>query len=156
MVKILFGERISREGSLIVGCAGVLFDETRHKILLTRRADNGRWCLPGGRMEPGESAYEACIREWREETGLEVEIVRLIGVYSNRDMLLVYSNGDQFQVLGLTFEVRQIGGVLALSSETTEFGTFSRAEIAAMDVLEHHVQRIDDALAAQPLPFIRD
>jgi 8-oxo-dGTP pyrophosphatase MutT (NUDIX family) len=156
LVKLIHGYRASRDGTLVVACAAVLFDPPQERILLTRRADNGRWCLPGGRMEAGESAFEACIREMREETSLEVAIVRLIGVYSNRDLLLEYSDGNRFQILGLVFEVQQVGGALALSDETIEVGYFTRGQISSMDVLEHHIQRIDDALAFQVVPFVRE
>jgi 8-oxo-dGTP pyrophosphatase MutT (NUDIX family) len=50
----------------------MVFDEERTKVLLTRRTDNGRWCLPGGGIDSGESAAEACEREALEETGLVV------------------------------------------------------------------------------------
>lgn len=62
MAKVLQGERVGKLGAILLGCSAVILDPTRRKVLLTRRADNGRWCLPGGRMEPGESAAEACAR----------------------------------------------------------------------------------------------
>src|SRR5215203_2876265 len=68
-MRILKGHRIGKGTSLMVGCAAVIFESpARNRILLTRRADNGKWCLPGGRMEPGESAIECCEREVFEET----------------------------------------------------------------------------------------
>ncbi|HEY9603262.1 MAG TPA: NUDIX domain-containing protein, partial [Allocoleopsis sp.] len=82
MVKIARGDRIGKSGKITLGCSAAVFDPTRQKLLLTRRTDNGRWCLPGGRMDAGEEAAEACIREVLEETGLHVRIERLIGVYS--------------------------------------------------------------------------
>src|SRR5690349_21801151 len=60
MAKIIQGERIGKLGKLVIGCSALIFDEKREKILLTRRSDNGRWCLPGGHMEAGESVAEAC------------------------------------------------------------------------------------------------
>lgn len=86
--QVLYGERFGKQGELRVGCSATIFDEKREKVLLTRRADNGRWCLPGGRMESGESAAEACEREVLEETGLTVRVTRLVGVYSNPDQLV--------------------------------------------------------------------
>jgi ADP-ribose pyrophosphatase YjhB (NUDIX family) len=52
------------------------------RVLLTRRHDFPVWCLPGGAIDPGESAAAAAVREVREETGLEVELTRLVGIYS--------------------------------------------------------------------------
>ena len=55
MSKIIYGERIGKTATLIVACDGVIFDSTRGKIFLTQREDNRQWCLPGGKMEPGET-----------------------------------------------------------------------------------------------------
>lgn len=52
------------------------------KILLTQRDDFETWILPGGSVEDGESIAEAAIRETKEETGLDVELTRLVGIYS--------------------------------------------------------------------------
>ena len=88
MNTISFGDRIGKEGVLRVGASALIFDEAREKILMTQRSDNGRWCLPGGGMDPGESASETCIREVMEETGLQIRVTRLIGVYTTPDMLI--------------------------------------------------------------------
>lgn len=154
MAKIIYGERIGKQGKLSVGCSAVIFDATQQKILLTRRSDNGRWCLPGGHMEAGESAAEACIREVEEETGLQVRIRRLIGVYSSPHMLLTYADGNRYQMVALCFEAEVQGGQLALSDETTEAGYFTPAEIEIMDIMEHHRQRITDALSGHEETFL--
>jgi 8-oxo-dGTP pyrophosphatase MutT (NUDIX family) len=138
-----------------VGCSAVIWDSTRSKILLTRRTDNGRWCLPGGHAEPGESVAEACAREIWEETGLRVQVGRLIGVYSSPDFLLEYADGRRHQIVALNFEVKVTGGELGLSNETTEYGYFTPDEIERMDLMEHHRQRIVDALADQVAAFVR-
>lgn len=140
---------------MFVGCSAVVFDGERRKILLTRRADNGRWCLPGGHVEPGETVAEACIRELHEETGLHARPVRLIGVYSSPHFVLDYGERGRFQVVGLNFEVEPIGGALGLSNETSEVGYFSAEEIAGLDLLEHHRERIADAFADAETTFVR-
>ena len=145
MAKLLRGDRIGKLGQIMLGCSATLFDVTHQKILLTRRTDNGRWCLPGGRVDPGETVAEACIREMLEETGLQVEIVRLVGIYSSPDFLLEYADGERCHVVALNFEVQIVSGVLGISNETTEFGYFSQAEITSLDVMEHHLERIQDA-----------
>ncbi len=155
MVRVLAGDRVGKLGRLCVGCTAVVFDQTRQQVLLTRRGDNGRWCLPGGHMEPGESAAEACARELREETGLRAHVGRLIGVYSNPHWLLEYADGTRCQMVGLSFEAEPIGGALGLSDETTEYGYFAADEIARMDVMDHHRERIADAFAGAASPFVR-
>jgi ADP-ribose pyrophosphatase YjhB (NUDIX family) len=144
--QILYGERFGKQGELRVGCSATIFDETRGKVLLTRRTDNGRWCLPGGRMESGESAAEACEREVLEETGLKVRVKRLIGVYSDPDQLVIYPDGNKVFFVILGFEAEVIDGVLGLSDETTDAGYFSLAEMESMPMHGNHKSRVEDAM----------
>lgn len=155
MVKILYGERIGTQGILNLGTSAIIYNADDQKILLTRRSDNGRWCLPGGRMEVGESISEACIREVQEETGLQVAIKRLVGIYSSPHMLLEYADGNRYQLVNHCFEAEVTAGQMGLSDETTDIGYFAYQDILQMDVMEHHLQRIQDALAQQPLPVIQ-
>src|SRR5688572_6404576 len=154
-MRIITGDRIGRGATLVAGCAAIIWDQHRERILLTRRSDNGRWCLPGGRMEPGESAAEACEREVLEETGLHVRIARLVGVYTSPDFVIGYADGNRYQIVAMSFEAEVTGGELKLTEETTEFGYFTPAQIKSMDLVEHHVQRIADAVANQSAAFVR-
>jgi ADP-ribose pyrophosphatase YjhB (NUDIX family) len=154
MATLLHGDRIGRLGTVQFGCSALVLDE-HDRVLLTRRTDNGRWCLPGGRLDPGESAEECCVREVLEETGLHVEVVRLIGLYSNPNLLIEYADGNRRQIVAAHFLVRVTGGLLQLSDETAAYGYFSREELAAMDVMEHHIERIADSFAAQERAFVR-
>ncbi len=153
--QILRGERIGKQGRIRTGCSAAIFDAGREKILLTRRTDNGLWCLPGGGIDPGESAAEACVREVFEETGLRARVIRLIGVYSNPDWLVEYPDGNRVQIIALSFEAAIEGGELATTSEVSQFGFFSLAEIKALDLMINHQQRILDAFAGQAEAFIR-
>lgn len=151
MTQVLYGDRIGRQGKLRIGTCAVILDERRERVLLTRRADDGLWCIPGGAMEAGESAEECCRREVREETGLEIRIKRLAGVYSNPHQLVIYPDGTQVQFVSLSFEAEVSGGELGLSDETTEVGFFSPAEIEMMPIHGRHDERIYDALqGSQP------
>jgi len=155
MSKLVFGDRIGKNSNILVGSSAQIWDQTGEKILLTKRGDNGRWCLPGGQHDPGESVAETCAREVLEETGLIVEVGQLISVYSSPDMLLVYDDDHQYQVVSFHFAVNVIGGELGLSNETTDVGYFSLDEIHKMDVMEHHKQRIDDALLGKNETIVR-
>ena len=145
-----FGNRVGKEGMLRVGASALIYDEDRERILMTQREDNQRWCLPGGGMDPGESAAETCVREVLEETGLEVEVTRLVGVYTSPDMLVEYSDGTKVQPVTFSFEAEIIGGELGLSNETIDFGWYTVAEIEAMDTVEHHLTRIHDSVENLP------
>jgi ADP-ribose pyrophosphatase YjhB (NUDIX family) len=145
MTQVLYGERLGKQGKLRVGCSAAIFDE-QGRILLTRRTDNGQWCLPGGRMESGESAAEACEREVFEETGLSVRVKRLVGVYSHPDQLVIYPDGNKAHIVALHFTAVVIGGELGLSDETTDFGYFALEEFQNMDLLGRHKERIIDTL----------
>ncbi len=155
MTRILFSDRIGKQGKIRLGCSAVLFDEKREKVLLTRRGDTGQWCLPSGGVEPGESVTETCIREVREETGLNVRVERLTSICSNPNRLVIYSDDNQFQIISLNFEVSLIDGEPCLSDETTAIGYYSLPEIEQMDLFPHHKQFISDSLAGQDAAFIR-
>ena len=156
MARVIAGDRVGKFGRLAVGCSATIFDATHEHVLLARRADNGRWCVPGGYMEPGESTTEACIREVWEETGLQVRVVRLIGVYTNPHLLLEYPDGNRWQLVVLHFEAAPIGGELGISDETTEMEYFSRAEVEHLDMSPLDRLRTTDAFAAHSTVVVRD
>ena len=154
MTQIIYGDRIGKQGKIRLGCSAAIFDE-RGQVLLTKRLDNGQWCLPSGGLEPGESAAEACEREVLEETGLSVVVKRLVGVYSHPDQLVIYPDGNKVQIVALHFEAEIIGGELGLSDETSDFGYFTMKEIEGLEMLDRHTERIIDTLARQSEAFIR-
>src|SRR5512140_2105146 len=149
MTQVLYGPRLGKEGKLRLGCSAAIFDE-HGRILLTRRTDNGQWCLPGGGVESGESVAEACEREVFEETGLRVRVKRLIGVYSHPDQLVIYPDGNKAFIVALHFEAEVTGGKLGLSDETTDFGYFTWEEVEGMELIGRHEERVLDTLGNYP------
>lgn len=145
MTQVLYGPRIGKQGKIRLGVSVAIFDG-QGRVLLTRRADNGQWCLPGGAMDPGESAAEACEREVLEETGLRVGVRRLVGLYSHPDQLVIYPDGNKVQTVALHFEAAITGGELRLSRETTDAGYFSREQLEGLDFFDRHRERILDTL----------
>ena len=156
MVQIIKGNRVGKNGRLGVGCSASVSDRSGEKVLLIRRKDNGKWAVPGGYMEAGESFSEACKREVWEETGLAVNVNRLIGIYTSPNLLLEYPDGNKWQLVVLHFEAELISGELTLGEETTEFGFFSLDEIQALDMNGLDRKRILDGFVASHAALIND
>ncbi|MFZ5857617.1 MAG: NUDIX domain-containing protein [Chloroflexota bacterium] len=152
MTQILYGDRLGREGKIRVGCSAAIFNK-EGKVLLTRRRDNGQWCLPSGGMDAGESPSETAIREVLEETGLHVRVKRLVGVYSDPNQLVMYQDGNKVQIVAIHFEAEVTGGTLGLSDETSDFGYFLLKEMEGLEMLGHHKRRIEDTLAGRAEAF---
>ena len=154
MTQVFYGQGISKQGKIRLGCTAAVFDNDG-RILLTKRSDNGQWCLPGGAVDPGETVAEACEREVLEETGLQVRVKRLVGIYSHSDQLVVYPDGNKVQVVALHFEVEVTGGTAGLSDEVSDFGYFARGEMEGLEFLGRHRERVLDTYEKYREPVIK-
>lgn len=131
--------------TLRVAASAVIVND-RGEVLLHRRSDDGTWAVPGGGIERGESAPQAAVREAREETGLEIEVVRLVGVYSRPDECTWrYEDGHVVQYVSVCFRCRVAGGVETLNDETLELRWFA-PDALPDSVRANHRRRIADAL----------
>ena len=147
--------KIGHDPLLVVGGSAIVRDAAGH-VLLIRRGDNGRWALPGGMMEPGERIADCAVRETREETGVEVEVVRLVGIYSDpAPGHVVLDNGDELYVVIASFECRVVGGAPRPDGdESLEVAYFPPDELPP-SVAPWHRLRIQDALAGREAAFVR-
>jgi ADP-ribose pyrophosphatase YjhB (NUDIX family) len=139
--------------SLVPAASAIVVDDAG-RILLHRRTDNALWSIPGGAMEIGESIAETVVREVREETGLEVEFERLVGIYSNPRHVVEYADGEVRQQFSVCFACRLVGGQVATGDESSEVGFFTLAEIGAMPVHDSIRLRIRHYLERRPEPVI--
>jgi ADP-ribose pyrophosphatase YjhB (NUDIX family) len=105
--------------SLVVGSSAVITDG-EGRILLHRRSDSGNWALPGGAMELGETLAGCAVREVREETGFDVHIDRIIGIYSDPGHVFAYTDGEVRQEFSICLACTITGGTLTVSSESTD------------------------------------
>lgn len=126
-----------------VSVAAAVVDEAG-RVLVLRRRDNGRWEPPGGVLEIGETIPDGLRREVLEETGLEVEIDALTGVYKNMPRAIV----------ALVFRCRSTGGALRTSEEARDFRWLSRIEVSGL-LAEAYAVRLTDALDRLAAPAVR-
>lgn len=144
--------RIGHDLVLVPSVAVMVMDAAR-RLLLVRNAETGEWQTVGGAIDPGESPAEAAVREAREETGLEVRLVRLVGVYGGPSFVLRYPNGDLCDYVTCAFEARVAGGVeQADGEETSELGWFTAGEVRDLAVAPHTRLLAAEAFADDPLP----
>ncbi len=109
------------------------------RILLTQREDFETWVLPSGGVEEGESLAQAAIRETKEETGLDVELTRLVGVYSRL--------GDWIPGYMVLFAAKPVGGeIKCQEGETIAVEWFAFDQLPGPLSLGHK-RRIEDAIA---------
>ncbi|MFJ4683918.1 NUDIX hydrolase [Streptomyces sp. NPDC091377] len=132
------------EANSLVPAASTIVVDADGRVLLQRRTDNGMWALPGGAMKIGESLPDCAIRETREETGFDVEIVGIVGTYTNPRHVFAYDDGEVRQEFSVCFLARPIGGRLTVSDESTEVDWFPPSEVDGLPMVTSIRKRVDD------------
>ncbi len=130
----------------MLGVSVAVFDGG--KVLLTKREDFHVWCLPGGHVEAGESLAQAAARELLEETGLEVRLTRLVGLYSR----LQWDSGGYHIAV---FAGEASGGEARPQSEEVVDMAFFGPEELPEDLLVGQRQRILDAFSGAGGSIVR-
>lgn len=117
--------------SPIIGVGAVIVKDDR--VLLIQRGQApllGEWSLPGGVLECGETLREATVREAREETGLEVETVEMLGVY---ERIIPSADGrTRYHYVLIDFLCRPAGGDLKAGSDAADVRWVTREELPAL------------------------
>src|SRR5438093_356691 len=90
--------------------ASAFIRDDRGSVLLGRRADVMLWAPPSGVVQLGETPVRTIVREVQEETGLHIQVERLIGLYTGTDFEWTYPNGDQAQIVSAFFACGVVGG----------------------------------------------
>ena len=116
-------KRIGHAPLLLCGASAVIFSGER--LLLQRRKDFGWWGHHGGSIELGERVEDAVRREVREETGLQMVEIELLGAYSGPEFHLTYPNGDEAYFVDIAYICQRFEGELrAQQSELEELQWF--------------------------------
>jgi ADP-ribose pyrophosphatase YjhB (NUDIX family) len=119
---------------LNIGIFAIIFDDKK-RILCCHRTDLDLWNLPGGALEKGEAPWEGVKREATEETGLDIEVERLAGIYYT----------PRQNQIAFSFICSIVGGKLNVNEESDAFKYFVYAEIPE-NFSPKHRARIKDAL----------
>jgi 8-oxo-dGTP pyrophosphatase MutT (NUDIX family) len=132
---------------IFVGAVVVILDENGKVLLQQRKHPKGSWGIPGGLMELGESTEDVARREVYEETGLLVEDLTLINVYSGPEHFIKAENGDEFYVVTAAYFTKGFRGQLVVDpSESICFDFFHPKEFPA-PMVKSHKRIIEDFLA---------
>lgn len=127
--------KVGRDKIILVFAGGCIFNE-KGEVLLQRRGDTNKWGFPGGAIELDETPEMAAIREAKEETGLDVEAEKLIGVYTDCNMK--YANGDEAHSIVIGYKLRVIGGKLFCDGgETLELKYFPADDMPELFCKQH-------------------
>lgn len=133
--------------SLILNYAGCIIFDEQGRILLQKRADCEMWGFLGGAVEFGESVAEAAVREVKEESGLDVEITSLYGVYSK--YYTEHANGDKAQPIVHLFKAKVIGGKIIDSNEETLELKYFELSNAPQVFCKQHQDALEDVISGR-------
>jgi 8-oxo-dGTP pyrophosphatase MutT (NUDIX family) len=128
--------------SLVPGACALVTDE-HGRILMQRRRDSGNWSMPGGTMEIGETLARTAVRETREETGLDIELTGILGIYTDPHHVIAYSDGETRQEFVIAYTARILGGRLATSDESTDVRFINPDELDDLPVHESTRLRLE-------------
>lgn len=142
-----------KPNSIVVAVTAFVLDD-QDRVLLIHRTDNDLWALPGGAQEFGEYIAQTVVRETKEETGIDVEVDAVVGIYTNPNHVVEYTDGEVRQQFSICFRARLIGGTETPSDESSEVRWISREQLDGLTIHPSMRLRIDHGYESRPAPYI--
>jgi 8-oxo-dGTP pyrophosphatase MutT (NUDIX family) len=139
----------------VVPAAVALVTNDAGEILMIRRTDNGNWALPGGAIEMTESVADAAVRETLEETGIQVEVTGLAGVYSDPGHVIHFTSNDEVRrEFSIVLTARPVGGEPTPSDESSAVRWIAPTDLGSYKMGAAMRKRVDDYLSGDGTPVI--
>lgn len=138
--------------SIVVAVTAFVRDEGG-RLLLIRRTDNDLYAIPGGALDLGETLTQAVRREVMEETGIAVEVTGLVGVYSDPEHVIEFTDGEVRQEFSICFRAEPAGGDPRTSDESKEVLWVAPAGLDALDIHPAIRLRIRHGLEQRAEPY---
>jgi ADP-ribose pyrophosphatase YjhB (NUDIX family) len=142
-----------KANSLVPSVTAIVTD-TNGAIVMVHKTDNNLWALPGSGMDLGESISQAVVREVKEETGLDVEVTGIVGIYTDPGHVMAYDDGEVRQQCSVCFTTRLLGGTLTASNETSEARFVSPESLDTLRIHPSMRLRISHYMEDRPVPYI--
>ncbi|TDD24092.1 NUDIX domain-containing protein [Actinomadura sp. KC06] len=140
----------------LVPSVNVVVENDKGEILMIRRTDNENWALPGGAIDLGESVTQAAIRETKEETGIDVEITGLVGIYSDPKHVIHYtSNNEVRQEFSVVLTARHVEGQPTPSSESSQVRWIQLSKIPDLQMDPSMHLRIKNSRKSNNSPVVK-
>jgi ADP-ribose pyrophosphatase YjhB (NUDIX family) len=139
--------------TIVSATTAFVLDE-KGRVLLIRRTDNGLWALPGGAQDFGESISQTAVRETKEETGIDIEVVGLVGIYTNPHHVVEYSDGEVRQQFSICLKGSYRSGQTTPSNESSEVQWVEQASLEDLAIHPSMRLRIDHGFESRAEPFI--
>ncbi|MFJ2087611.1 NUDIX hydrolase [Micromonospora vinacea] len=138
----------------IVVAVTVFVQDDRGRVLLIQRTDNGLWALPGGAQDFGEYVAETAVRETREEAGIEIEVTGVVGIYTNPNHVVEYSDGEVRQQFSICFRGQFVSGEPTTSDESSDVQWVAQDDLALLSIHPSMRLRIDHGFQPRNEPYI--
>jgi ADP-ribose pyrophosphatase YjhB (NUDIX family) len=142
-----------KANSIVVAVTVFVLD-AQDRVLLIRRTDNGLWAIPGGAQDFGEYIAETAVRETKEESGIDVEVTGIVGIYTDPRHVMAYSDGEVRQQFSICFRASPLGGEPSTSSESSEVRWVRREELDSLPIHPSMRLRIDHGYEHRQEPYI--
>ena len=149
-----FNDPNAPKANSIVPSVTAIVPNERGELLLVHKTDNDLWALPGGAMDVGESMADTVVREVKEETGIDVQVTGVVGIYTNPNHVMAYDDGEVRQQCSICFTNRMLGGQPATSIETSEVQFVAPERLDELNIHPSMRLRINHYLQRRSAPYI--